>query len=58
MDLTRLYHKTVLLLLMDPSVYMKDKSKVIYPLMDRQLHREIDMSRQKIFSIFHNMTEN
>jgi hypothetical protein len=41
---------------------MKDKSKVLYLLMDRQLHREIDVttdtSRQKIFSLFHNMTEN
>ena len=42
--------------------FMKDKSKVLYLLMDRQLHRDTeastDTSRQKIFSLFHNMTEN
>jgi hypothetical protein len=42
--------------------YMKDKSKVLYLLMDRQFEQKLDTttetSRQKIFSLFHNMTEN
>ena len=43
-------------------VFMKDKSKVLYLLMKRQFEQKneftTDTSRQKIFSLFHNMTEN
>ena len=42
--------------------FMKDKSKVLYLLMERQFDKQHeatqDTSRQKIFSLFHNMTEN
>lgn len=46
----------------DYQVHMKDKSKVLYLLMERQFEQKYetttDTSRQKIFSLFHNMTEN